>query len=134
MEINITKFFKETKPSWYSASVMEIGTDAGPITWLHAKNDSRHYPLLDTEEKREAFRAFVRGFGAWDDEEIAAWSDVELNALCIQFIAGEMREFQELANGDWSEWRELGEAGTVNGLLFGGELSTDGEIYFYIGD
>ena len=92
MEINIARFYNEAAPMDYSASVAEIGQDAGPSTWRAACEDAPDYNMLDTDEKRDAFRQYVKGFGAWSDEEIGAWTDVELNALFIQFVSGDMRE------------------------------------------
>lgn len=91
MEIDITRFLAEAAPMDYSASVAEIGQNAGRDTWNAAIEDSPDFMMLDDDEKRDAFRAYVRGFGAWSDEEIAAWSDVELNALFIQIISGDIR-------------------------------------------
>lgn len=133
MEINITRFFNEACPRDYSASVAEIGKDAGIATWSAACEDSADYMMLDTEEKREAYRDHARGYGGWEDEEIASWSDVELNALFIQDISAELREFRELANSDWKEWEALCEAGTCSGRLFGGPFSISGEVFFDVG-
>lgn len=91
MDINITKFYNEAAPIDYSASVAEIGANAGRDTWNAAMEDAPDYDMLDTDEKRDALRAHIRGFGAWSDEEIAAWSDTELNALFIQLISGDIR-------------------------------------------
>src|SRR4030067_1527725 len=92
MELNITEVFNTIKPTDYSASAAEIGANAGPATWRAAVGDSPDYMLLDDEDKRKAFKGHIRGFGAWDDGEITAWSDVELNALFLQLLAGDMRE------------------------------------------
>lgn len=64
MELDITGFFNAAAPMDYFASVAEIGRDAGPSTWRAACDDAPDYPLLDTEEKRDAFRRFVRDSGA----------------------------------------------------------------------
>jgi len=116
MELNITNFYRNACPRDYSASVAEIGRNAGPDTWRAATEDSADYPILDNEEKREEFREYIRGFGAWDSAEISAFTDTALNALCIQFVSGDIREYGlDNENG---------------GNLF---LGTDGEIYFYCG-
>lgn len=116
MEINITNFYCNACPRDYSASVAEIGRNAGADTWRAAMDDSADYPILDTAEKREAFKEYIQGFGAWDDTEIAAFTDTALNALCIQFVSGDIREYGlDNENG---------------GNLFSG---VDGEIYFYCG-
>lgn len=137
MELNITRFFNEACPRDYSASVAEIGNNAGAQTWQAACDDVNDWNFLDTDEKRDAFRDHVRGFGAWTDEEIAAWNNDELNALLIQMISGDMREvpgMDSAENWDWKEYQRMAEAGTISGRLFGGPLSTDGQVYYYIGN
>ena len=133
MEINITRFFSEAAPMDYSASVAELGSNAGPDTWRAACDDSEDYMLLDTDDKRDSFRAFVRSSGGWNDEEIAAWTDTELNALFIQWIAGDMRESDMHAGmtaDDWTAVEKMQSDGVVSSNIFRG---TDGEIYFYAG-
>lgn len=128
MELNITHFFNTACPRGYSASVAEIGQNAGRDTWNAALDSSEDYMLLDIEAKREAFEEFILGFGAWDSSDIAAWSIVELNALCIQFISGDIRESMYLDKSpiDWDAYEKEENAGRI----FRG---IDGEIYFYIG-
>lgn len=132
MELDITDFFNTCEPKAYSASIAEIGEDAGTITWQNAIDRSEEDMLLDTEEKRDAFKAYIRGFGAWDDEEIAAWSHEELNALLIQFISGDMREDGLHANMEYEEWNALDPENSI-GRIYGGPLTTDGRVYFYMG-
>lgn len=130
-ELDITEFFKNACPKDYSASAHELGDNAGAITWQHAIEDSEDYLLLDSEEKREAFREFIKGAGAWSDEEIAAWTDTELNALCIQWVAGDIREAGiDTNNTDWQEYEAGCQEGIYSSSLFQG---TDGRIYFDIG-
>lgn len=111
-----------------------LGDNAGPLTWEASRQAAREIapPLLDTEEKKEAFRDFVRSAGAWSDEEIQAWSEEELNALLLQWIAGDIREAfgdAEPSEWDWDEYARDSEAGRISGRLFRAE---SGEIYFSI--
>ncbi len=92
MEIDITRFFNEADPSEFSASRAERGQNAGPKTWANAKTEAAKSPLLTTPEQLEALRRYVQDFGAWSEEEIAAWDDVECNATFIQLVSGDMRE------------------------------------------
>lgn len=137
MELDITFFFRNAVARDYSASVAEIGPNAGADTWQAACDDSSDYPILTNDEQREAFREFVRSSGGWNDDEIAKWSDVELNALCIQWIAGDMREVPDLAMGpgmtseDWECYREMSEEGTAKGSLW---QADDGRVYWNCGD
>lgn len=142
MELNITEFWKalatDFAPRDFSASKMELGDNAGEITWNNAVTESADWMLLDDDDKREAFRDHVRGFGAWSDDEIGAWSDIELNALLIQCITGDIREVPDMSgpdDWDWTEYQEMVNEGTVSGRLFGGSLAVDGvSVYYYIGE
>lgn len=91
IDINITRFITDAAPMDYSASVAEIGANAGRDTWQAAMEDAPDYNLLDNDDARDEFRQYVKGFGAWSDERIAAWSDTELNALLMQLISGDIR-------------------------------------------
>lgn len=134
MELDISRFFKDAAPMDYSASVAEIGADAGQSTWRAACDDSAEFMLLDTAEKREAFDTWARGFGAWSAAELAAHTPEEANALLLQFIAGDTREADigpDSTRKDWRRYARDSEAGRVAGRIFRG---SDGLVYFYIGD
>jgi len=130
MEINITNFFNNATPVNYFASQLEAGDNAGQATWQAANDAAGEYMLLDTLEKRAAFRTYARMSGGWTDAEIAAWSDAELNALFIQFVASEMREGDlapDMTGVDWLDYEMRSHAGQVAGSIF---RADDGEIYF----
>jgi hypothetical protein len=134
MELEITSLFQTIAPMDYSASAMELGQNAGRITWGHAVEDAPDFMPLDDDEKRDAFRAFVRSSGGWSAEEIAAWSDVELNALCLQWIAGDMREGDISADStpeDWQAYEQRASEGQCSSRIF---RADDGRVYFYIGN
>lgn len=128
MELNITAFYNQSNPREYSASVAEIGDNAGKITWQAACNAP--YDILDNEDKRDAFRAYIKGFGAWDSKEIAAFTHDELNGLLIQLISGDIRESCLASGGSWADYQAESEAGQVSGNLF---QADNGDIYYYIG-
>ena len=133
-ELDITDFFKNAAAAGYSASVAELGPTAARDTWQAACDDSEDYPLLQTDEQREAFRAFVRSSGGWTAEEVAAWSDTELNALCIQWVAGDLREsglFADSDAADWAQYETDGSAGRVSSRICRGG---DGKVYFCIAE
>ena len=135
MQINITSLLSAPAfvPFDLSNNVATLGDDAGKLTWDASKEcamDDEMPCLLDSEEKREAFRVFVRGFGAWEEEEIAAWDDVELYALFLQWIAGDIREaFGDASfdEWDWDEYQEDAEAGRVSSRLWRDEA---GNVFF----
>jgi hypothetical protein len=131
MEINITRFVINADPFDFSASRAERGDNAGRVTWNNAKAEGESSPLLITPEQLEALRDHVRGYGAWDKEEIAAWSDAECNALFIQLISGDMREAGmdecDIEDFDWYEYQQ----GSISGRIYKGD---DNQIYFYLGD
>lgn len=134
MEIDITDFFNEVDPGQYSGSVFELGERAGEITWNAALESSADYMYV-TKETRPALVAYVRSFGAWDIEEIADWTDVELNAWLLQDIASSMREAEceavtDDGEWDWEAYERAASEGQVSSTLFKGD---DGRIYYYAG-
>lgn len=131
MELDITTFVMQAAPMDYSASVAEIGANAGQDTWNAACDDSEDYPILDNDDKREAFRRFVRSSGGWTADEIVAWPDNELNALCLQWIAGDMREAGIEADWTPAQWAEYEVNENIPHNIYRG---IDGKVYFYIGD
>lgn len=135
MEIDVTRLIDDLDPAELSASVAERGKNAGPETWANAVAAATDSAVLAPDERDNA-RDFFRGFGAWDDEEIAAWSDAELDALVLQYAAGDLREVQSLCPGDglggidWEEAEELAHAGTIGGSLF----PHGDQLLIYLGD
>lgn len=136
MEIDITRFVKTAEPCEFSASAMELGQDAGKITWNNAKREAADSPLLPVDGLDE-FRRWVKEFGAWSNEEIAAWDIGECNALLIQYISGDLRELESLCYSDddeygidWEKSEELASEGTISGNIHRGD---DSRLYFYMG-
>ncbi|RWP84717.1 MAG: hypothetical protein EOR11_19855 [Mesorhizobium sp.] len=121
--IDVTRLVNDVDPFELSRSIAEAGKDAGSTSWRNATTEATERPLL-AEGDREDVREYFKGFGAWDDEEIAAWSDSELDALVLQYAAGGLREVQSLCPGDgladvdWQEAEALAERGTVGGNLY----------------
>lgn len=125
MKIKITEFFQYADHFEYSASRMELGENAGKITWHNACNAD--FTMLDTEEKLQALRHFVKDFGAWDDKEIANWSNNECNALFIQFVSGDIRESG--INTENPDWQLYEQDQNNSGRIFKG---IDNEIYYIL--
>lgn len=109
MEIDITSLLKVNQFE-RSHSRMEGGDNAGQNTWRASLEAAKETVLLDTEEKLQAMRDFARSSGGWTAEEIAAWSAEEINALFLQWVAGDCRQcpailedvdFEERFPGYW---------------------------------
>ena len=115
-----------------SASRMELGSNAGSITWQAAKEQAEETPILDTPEKLDAMRDFARASGGWDAEEVAAWDAEEVNALFLQWIAGDVRQLgaDTLAGVDWEEVAEAQREGQAPSNIYPGD---NGKLYFYLG-
>ena len=132
MEINITDFFYIGQAHLYSASAAELGENAGKITWNNSRNYADKHRMLVTDEQLEAFRSFVKDTGGWTNSEIRSWTDQELNALFVQFIAGDIREAGlDIPFPDWEQYQEEAEAGRVSGRIF---KIQDGQVYYNIGN
>ena len=131
MEIDITSFFENVDPFEFSHSIAEGGPNAGPNTWRAALREASESPLLTTPEQLDALRDHMRGTGAWEDDEINAWSPEECNALFIQLISGDMREADLDAEApDWEAYERGAERGLFNGYIF---HSAD-RIYYALSD
>ena len=123
-EIDVTSIFASPgfDPWDCFNSVANLGNQAGRLTW-EASKQSAHLLTL-SEGQKEAFREFVRDSGGWEDEEIAAWSDEELTTLCVQWIAGDIREgfgdgvSNDPAEWDWEDYAERAERGSVSSTLY----------------
>lgn len=130
MEIDITSFVTNADPFDFSASRAERGQNAGLETWANATAEGASSPFLTSEAQLDAMRAFVKSSGGWDCKEIAAFSDVDLNALFIQWVSGDMREMGldacELDDFDWEDYEELCQAGQMSGRIFKG-----GDNYYF---
>lgn len=122
MNINITRFFFNECPRDYSASVAEIGANAGADTWRAALECEP--AMLATEEQLQALRDHVRGFGAWED--IDAWTAQELNALFVQLVSGDMREDDVSPGVDWEAYYRRDD---TRGTMF----ESDGEVFYSLG-
>lgn len=79
--------------------------------------------LVDDVDPSTLF-ASIAEFGAWEDEEIAGWSNEEIDALVLQYAAGDLREAQAICPGNglaginWRQYDKESEAGTISGRLF----------------
>ena len=129
MEIDITRFFNEADPFEFSASRAERGQNAGPETWANAKVEGAASPLLTTHAQLAALRRYVKDFGAWNEEEIAAWDDAECNALFIRLVSGDMRdagaEGVTVDDFDWGAYEEMCESRGGNFYR-----DDDGRVYY----
>jgi len=123
LEVIVTRLITDLDPAEISGSIAERGQNAGQETWDNAVEAAEEEPVLKDDE-RDAARAYFKGFGAWTKAEIAAWSNEELDALVLQYAAGDLRELQRCAPGkglggiDWDEAQALQEEGTCGGSLF----------------
>lgn len=132
MEIDITTL-SEMNAFDLSHSIAEGGENAAHNTLENSKAEAERYPILNTSEKLAAMREFAASSGGWTREEIAEWPDSELNALFLQWIAGDCRELgaDSLADIDWDEAGQMQSEGQAASNLFRGD---DGKIYFYLGN
>ena len=103
MELDITKLIERREEMYlYSSSQCEMGSDAGKVTWKNVMDEADHDPLLNSQDEIDEAKSWAGEFGAWEEEEISKWTDQEVNALVLQFIAGDIREREHYDSDD--EW------------------------------
>ena len=90
-EIDVTHY-AEMDPKRFCASVAEAGPDAARITWGAALAEAKNRPALDTPDRLDAMRAYLRDVGAWPEGEVNAWAPEVLEAMLIQEVAAAMRD------------------------------------------
>lgn len=125
MQINITAFFTaQIAPMDLSASIAEIGANAGAYTWAASVEAAQDLQLLTTPGELGAFRQFAQSSGGEFDDS------TDWQALFLQWIAGDLREMgvrRSTDTIDWAEVEQLQEDGQCPINIFRG---TDGQMYF----
>jgi len=129
MELDITHMIEDAADMVeLSGNRLEHGQNAGRITWNNSLAYGAAHPLLTTDEMRDAAREHFAEYGAWSRDEIAAWSETELQAIMCQDVAAAIREM-EVAD-DYVDYQRLSEQGTCSGRIYKGD---NDRWYFYVG-
>lgn len=91
--INLSEIFAEASPYYISNSDGNLGEGSWKITWANALVAAEAHTLdvLRADDLREYFA----DFGAWDREELAAMSALELRAMVVQCIAADIMLAQD---------------------------------------
>lgn len=101
IEANVTRMFEALEPWDCSNSVSNYGPDAARMTWQNALTIAGHHEdwlASDVAESCEAMRDAARQLGAWDRDEVAAFSDQECLAHFVQAIASDLRNHLDVDN------------------------------------
>jgi hypothetical protein len=97
MELNITAFVLANADNMerFSDSIANSGLqNIGQVTWRNAMAAMQDESSWLCSELSELVDHFAE-YGAWEREELEAMSGQELNALLVQFVAGDYQETQE---------------------------------------
>lgn len=143
MELNVTQIVRahlDGNPPAHlcSGSRAELGESAGRITWDTSGNLADTLTgFLETEDEFQEVRGHIKEYGAWDAEEIAAFTPRDLRAFIVQEVMAEIRHLEnsDLDLEDFTE-EEFQEA-TENegGRLYRGDVPGEGcgDWFFYVG-
>lgn len=91
---DVSVMFAAIEPCYVSGSKFELGDSAARITWDNALRIAKEHDRWLTsplEGACQGMRDWASSTGAWEREEIAAWSADECLALFAQNVASEMR-------------------------------------------
>ncbi len=125
--VNITRFIAEECMRDYSASAAELGPNAGQYTWQACTENAPEWQFIPADQL-DCFREWLSHWGAWSRKEIAAMPDAELQALCLQWIAGDARQCGlDKPAPDWASIREDQESGRIPSSIY---RADDGAIYW----
>ena len=131
MEIEITSLLE--LDAWeLSHSPAEGGWTSGRDCWKASQKAADEHCLLDNEDKLQAMRDFAISSGGWTETEIERWTPTEVNALFLQWVAGDIRQLgaDSLDEIDWDKASGLQREGVVSINLYKGD---DGRFYYYLG-
>lgn len=109
MELDITAWVARfgDEPERFSDSIANSGLqNIGQITWRNAVAAADECMLV-TNDNRDALVEHFAEYGAWTRDELEAHSDAELNALLLQFIAGDYQGRRDAEERDeLAEWEQ----------------------------
>lgn len=121
MDLNVTAFVTAYADCMerFSSSIAESGLqNIGQITWrnaLKAMDEPSNWLCADLDALVDHFA----DYGAWERAELESMSGLELNALLVQFVAGEYQQHAADENRVM-EWERLFE-------------SDDGQWFYTVG-
>lgn len=128
MDINISRFVAAHSDAMeqFSDSVMNSGlSNIGQVTWRNACEamaDESNWLCSDLDVLTDHFSEY----GAMEREELNAMDGQALNALLVQFVAGDYQGRAEAEEkGELDHWED-----TEGGRLF---VNDAGEWFYYLG-
>ena len=136
-EHDITHLVTDADCYLLSGSVNELGPLAARLTWQNSCDEGEARPLLKTPEDLDSARDHFEGYGAWDADEVAAWTDADLQGLAAQEAASGLRELASALDINVEDLPgatsgELEEAwATSGGRVYPG---AEGRWYLYLGE
>lgn len=94
VNVDLTAMFSHREPWDCSNSDANLGPNAGPLTWacaLEVASNHEAWLLIPLEMATAYTKDWARDAGAWEEGEIAEWSEVEALALLVQNVASDLR-------------------------------------------
>jgi hypothetical protein len=131
MEIDITSLLE--LDAWeLSHSAAEGGWTSARDCWQASQLAAEEHCLLDSDDKLQAMREFARSSGGWTKAEIDRWTPTEINALFLQWVAGDIRQLgaDSLDEIDWVKAEGLQGEGLAPSNMYKGD---NGRVYYYLG-
>jgi hypothetical protein len=134
MELDVSAFIKNHDMFDFAHSAAEGGQTAGADTWRAACACDVKFV---TDENAQEVIDWLRDFGAWDTEELEEMRECgTLNALLLQFIAGDAREY--VADGfdpEFQGGRFYCSTGMddARAVILNGDNAPSAQFFFYVG-
>lgn len=129
MQIDITSWVERfgDEAERFSDSIARSGLqNIAQITWAYAVAAADE-TMFVTDATRDELVDHFLGYGAWDRDKLEAHTDEELNALLLQFIAGDYQARRDAEDEDRLEEYEENEGGRLY-------RAESGQWFYYIGN
>jgi hypothetical protein len=98
----------EADPYYLSGSIMNLGANAASSTWKNSLRVGRAYTI--GAEGEAAIRDHFTAYGAWAEDEIAAWDTLDLVGLIVQECAAAVNEIHNWCDRNDADYDDLWEA------------------------
>jgi hypothetical protein len=95
----------EADPYYLSGSIANLGRHAGSRTWNNSKRTGEAFTV--TDETAQAIRSHYADYGAWSEDELAAWTTAACIGMIVQCCAASANMITDWCDTQGIEYADL---------------------------